>query len=80
MRVYVLGLTSTSRSGDVAMRVRVIDVRVVDTSINADVVIRELAHLGIVDTEDLRLFRGAQTEAGNEVHDPEDDGLKRAKA
>ena len=80
MRVYVLGLAAASRSGDVAMRMRVIDVRVVGSSVDSDVVIRELAHLRIINTEDLRLFGGAQTEAGNEVHDPEDDGLKRAKA
>jgi len=42
--------------------------------INADVVVCELAHLSVVDTDNLGLLRGTETEARDEVHDPEDDG------
>lgn len=43
-------------------------------SIDCNVVVSELAHLGIVNTNDLGLFVGAEAAAGDEVHDPEDDG------
>lgn len=43
-------------------------------SIDGNVVVSELAHLGIVNTNDLGLFVGAEAAAGDEVHDPEDDG------
>ena len=48
---------------------------VADFLVNADVVIRELAHISVIDTEDLRFLCSAQRETGNEVHDPEDDSL-----
>ncbi|KAJ7260397.1 hypothetical protein B0H12DRAFT_1069830 [Mycena haematopus] len=38
-----------------------------------DVVVHLLAHLSVVDPEELGFFGGAQTERGDEVHDPEDD-------
>lgn len=44
-----------------------------ELGIQANIVIRKLAHLRIVDTEHLRLLRGAEPEPGDEVHDPEDD-------
>lgn len=34
----------------------------------------KLAHLGVVDAEDLRVFGRAQTGPRREVHGPEDDG------
>jgi len=43
--------------------------------LDADVVVCELAHLGVVDTDNLRFLVGAEAEARDEVHDPEDDGL-----
>ena len=48
---------------------------VADFLVNADVVIRELAHISVIDTEDLCFLCSAQRETGNEVHDPEDDSL-----
>jgi len=42
--------------------------------VNCHVVVSELAHLSIIDTDDLGLLVGAETAAGDEVHDPEDDG------
>ena len=42
--------------------------------INADVVVCELAHLGIIDTDDLGFLRSTEAEARDEVHSPEDDG------
>lgn len=38
-----------------------------------DVIISELSDLSIVDAEDLGFLRGAQGEAGDQVHDEEDD-------
>jgi hypothetical protein len=38
-----------------------------------NIVVGELANLGIVDTQDLSLFGGTQGQAGNEVHDEEDE-------
>lgn len=46
--------------------------------VQPDIIIRELTELGIVHAEDLRLFIAAQAEPGDEVHDPEDDGLTAA--
>lgn len=43
-------------------------------SVDCNVVVSELAHLGVVDTDNLGLFVGAEAAAGDEVHDPEDDG------
>lgn len=45
--------------------------------LDAHVVVRELAHLGIVNTDNLSLFIAAETEERNKVHDPQDDGLVR---
>ena len=42
--------------------------------INADVVVCELAHLRVVDTDDLGFFRSTEAEARDKVHNPEDDG------
>ena len=75
MRVHVLRFTSTRCRGNVAMRVCVVDVRVVNTSVDANVVVSELAHLCVVDSEDLGVFGSAETETGDEVHDPKDYGL-----
>lgn len=73
--MYVLGLTATGRGGDVAVRVGVVDEVVVGARVDTNVIVRELAHLRIVDTEDLGIFGRTQTEAGDEVHDPQDDSL-----
>lgn len=45
-----------------------------ELGVNSNVVVRELAHLSVVDTDDLGLLVGAEAAAGDEVHDPEDDG------
>ncbi len=57
------------------MRVRVVVELVRLPEVDPDVVVRELAHLRVVDAEDLRLLARAQAQAGDEVHDPEDDRL-----
>ena len=46
-----------------------------DFLVDADVVVRELAHISDINTEDLRLLCGAERESGNDVHNPEDDSL-----
>jgi len=38
-----------------------------------NVIISELSNLGIIDTKDLGFLRGAQGQAGDQVHDEEDD-------
>jgi len=48
---------------------------VADFLLEADIVVRELAHVGVIDTEDLGLLSGTETETGDKVHDPENDGL-----
>jgi hypothetical protein len=53
----------------------VLSASVADFLVNADVVIRELAHISVIDTEDLRFLCGTERETGNDVHDPEDDSL-----
>lgn len=45
-----------------------------EIGINANIVVGKLSHLGIIDTDNLCLFSGAQTKAGDKVHDPEDEG------
>jgi len=45
-----------------------------DFLLETDVVIGKLAHFGIIDTENFRLFGGAHTEARDVMHNPEDDG------
>jgi len=42
--------------------------------INANVVVRELAHLSVIDTDNLGFLRGTKAEARDKVHHPEDDG------
>lgn len=42
--------------------------------INADVVVCELAHLSVVDTNNLGFLRSTEAEARDKVHNPEDDG------
>ena len=74
VRVHVHRLAAARRREDVAVRVRVVVEGVVRAEVDADVVVRELAHLGIVDTEDLGLFVAAHAHAGDEVEEPEDDG------
>ena len=39
----------------------------------------ELAHIGVIDTEDPCLFCGTGRETGNDVHDPEDDSLDETR-
>lgn len=51
-----------------------IAIRVAQLSLDTDIIVRELAHLSIVDTEDLGSLIATETHAGDEVHDPEDDG------
>ena len=64
--------------GRVQLPVRVVVVLVVVPAalaeVDPDVVVRELAHLRVVDAEDLRLLARAQAHAGDEVQDPQDDG------
>jgi hypothetical protein len=48
---------------------------VADFLLNANIAICELAHIGVIDTEDLHLFCGTERKTGNDVHDPEDDSL-----
>ena len=58
------------------MRVRVVLVimRPAITQVDPHIVVRELAHLRVVDAEDLGLLGRAQAHAGDEVEEPEDDG------
>jgi len=44
-----------------------------DVALQLHVVVRELADLGVVETQDLVLFGGAQLQAGDAVHDEEDE-------
>jgi hypothetical protein len=62
----VLGEDAVRRAGLVA-----------DLGLDADIVVRELAHLGVVHAQDLRLIVAAQAEEahGEVVHRPEDEGL-----
>ena len=46
-----------------------------DLVLDANVVVRELAHLCIVDADDLRLWRTPQPKEGDEMHEPQDDSL-----
>ena len=57
------------------MRMRIIMISMRISSIDTDIVICEFTHLRVVDSEDFGFLRGAKTETGDEVHDPEDDGL-----
>lgn len=43
--------------------------------VESDVVIGELAHAKVVHADDLGFFGGAETEEGDEVEDPQDEGL-----
>jgi hypothetical protein len=45
-----------------------------EVGINANVVVSELSHLSIIDTNNLRFFRSAKSAARDEVHNPEDYG------
>lgn len=47
---------------------------VADFLLEADIVVCEFTHVSVIDTEDLSLLSGAETETRDEVHDPEDDG------
>lgn len=42
--------------------------------VNANIVVCELSHLSIVDTDNLSLLRSTEAEARDKVHNPEDDG------
>jgi hypothetical protein len=70
-------VTATSRAmairGDVVAEAGVVG-RVAELSLDSNVVVRELAHLRIVDAEDLGRVVRAETETRDEVHHPEDDG------
>jgi hypothetical protein len=75
------GLTSTTSSTDTVrgevFREDVIGgaaLRVAELGLDTDIVVRELAHLRVVNAENLGLLIAAEAEAGDEVHDPEDDG------
>ena len=46
-----------------------------DFLVDADVVVRELAHISGINTEDLRLLCGTERESRNDVHNPEDYSL-----
>ena len=71
------GLAATRRGGERTVRVRVVVERVVRGGVDADVVVRELAHLRVVHAEDLGLLVAAHAAPGDVVHDPEDDRLRR---
>jgi len=47
---------------------------VADFLLEADIVVCELTHVGVVDTEDFSLLSGTETETGDDVHYPENDG------
>ena len=49
--------------------------RVSNLLLEANVVVRELAHLSVVHTEDLGLLVRAKAAVRDEVEDPADDGL-----
>ena len=48
-------------------------------SLNSNVVVGKFSHLRIVDADDLCLFVATETEERNEVHDPQNDGLKEGQ-
>jgi len=61
--MVVIGLASTSSDELLATGVKL--------SVDADVVVREFAHLGVVDTDYFGFFVvEAEGEAWDEVHDP----------
>ena len=76
MHRHMPRLPPTRRRGQRPVRVRVVVVimRPAITQIDPDIVVRELAHLRVVDAEDLGLLGRAQAHAGDEVEEPEDDG------
>lgn len=73
--VHVVGLTAARRGWGEAVGVGVVVESVVRLCVNADVVVRKLAHLCVVDTENLGLLVAAHAAARDVVHDPENDGL-----
>ena len=73
--VHVARLAAARGERHVAVRVRVVVVAVVRGGVDADVVVRELAHLCVVDAQDLRLLVAAHPAARDVVHDPQDHRL-----
>ena len=73
--VQMVRLATARRHWGFAVGVGVVVESVVRLRVDADVVVRELAHLGVVHAEDLRLLIAAHAAAGDEVHDPQDDRL-----
>lgn len=67
MRMIRLAIASSGRQAGVE--------GVADFLLDTDIVVCELAHVGIVNTKNLSFLSGAETEARDEVHDPEDGGL-----
>jgi len=67
----MLGLAATTSRCDASVE------SVADFLVDTDVVVRELAHISVIDTEDLSILCGTERETGNEVHDPEDDSLEK---
>lgn len=51
-----------------------LDVSGTEILLEANVIVREFTHFVVINSDDLRLFRAAETEARNEVHDPENNG------
>ena len=44
--------------------------------LEANIVVGELAHIGIIDTKNLGLLRSTEAETRDEMHGPEDDSLE----
>ena len=76
LTVHVEWLAPTRRRRDVAVTVCVVVEVVVCAGVDANIVVRELAHLCIINAEYFCLFGGAQTHAGDEMHNPEDYSLR----
>ena len=73
--MHMLRLPPARRRRQRPVRVHVVVELVPVPQVDPDVVVRELAHLRVVDAQDLRFFRRAQAQPRDEVHDPEDDRL-----
>lgn len=70
---FVMGFTSAACGTDVVMEL----MARTELRLETNIIIRELAHLGIIDTDDLSFLVAAKAEiaAREVVHKPADDGL-----
>lgn len=72
--MYMPRFTTTRRSRNIPMTMRIIMELMRIPRIDANIVIRKFTHLRVVDAKDLGFFCGSKTQARDVMHDPEDDG------